>query len=315
MIFSLMKKEAKKRIVKKKLLITGANGFVAGSVIAQAQHNWELYGIGRNEPPSDTASIKYHKLDLLEMEGLQKLFYHIKPDTVIHTAAMADIDYCQNNQDIAEKVNVGITKILVELCEKTGAKLIFCSTDTVFDGEKGFYTEEDAPNPINFYAETKIIGEQIVKTLGKKGVIARLALVMGLPVIGKGNSFLTGFIEKLQAGESLNFFENEIRSPIDVITLGKALIELAGNESYGIIHLAGNSSLNRYEMAKQIAKKLGYSPGQIIATNSNTITGRAPRPEDASMDNIKASKNLKTPMLSLKEGLELTMNFGKTTNS
>ena len=118
-------------------------------------------------------------------------------------------------------------------------------------------------------------------------------------------------IEKLQNGESLNFFENEIRTPIDVITLGKALIELAGNDLSGIIHLSGNSRLTRYEMARQIAGKLGYSPELIIASNSNIMEGRAPRPDDASLDNTKARQNLKTPMISLLDGLDLTMNYKK----
>ncbi len=296
-------------MMRKKLLVTGSNGFVAGSVIAQAHQNWEVYGVWRSDPIPDTVNIKYYKLDLLDREGLRELFNYIKPDAVIHTAAIADIDYCQNNRDIAEKVNVGVTKTLTELCEETGAKLVFCSTDTVFDGKRGFYTEEDDPNAINFYAKTKINGEQIVKTLGKKGVVARLALVVGFPVIGAGNSFLANMIEKLHNGESLKFFENEIRTPIDVITLGKALIELAGNDLSGIVHLSGNSRLTRYEMARQIAGKLGYSPELIIASNSNIMEGRAPRPDDASLDNAKTRKYLKTPMLSLLDGLELTMNY------
>ena len=297
--------------MRKKLLVTGFSGFVAGSVIAQAQHNWEVHGIGRNDPPSDTEIIKYHKLDLLETEEVRKQFHEIKPDAVIHTAAMADIDFCQKNQNIAEKVNVGITKTLADLCEETGGKLVFCSTDTVFDGGKGYYNEEDVPNAINHYAETKIKSEQIIINMKSSGVVARLSLVMGLPVIGAGNSFLAKTIDKLKNGESVKFPENETRTPIDVITLGKALIELAGNDFSGIIHLSGNSRLTRYEMARQIAIELGYSPKLIIAINSNAMKGRAPRPSDVSMDNSKARKILKTPILSLKEGINSTMNYKK----
>lgn len=295
--------------MKKRILVTGSGGFVAGSVIVQAQQDWEVHGAGRSEPVQCATGVRYHVLDILDKSQLSNLFYNIKPDAVIHTAAIADIDYCQKHQEIAEIVNTGITRTLAGLCADAGAKLVFCSTDTVFDGKKGFYTEADEPNPVNFYANTKIKAEQIVKKLGSAGVIARLSLVMGLPVMGKGNSFLATMMGKLKSGDSMKFAENEIRTPIDVITLGMALIELAGNTFSGIMHLGGNSRLTRYEMARQIAAALRYSPGLINAVNSNAFEGRAPRPDDASLDNSLARQVLHTPMLSLREGLGKTINF------
>ena len=294
--------------MKKKLLVTGFGGFVAGSVIAHAKKEWEVHAVDKIDVPADPKGINYYSLDLLDFDKLEKLFDEIGPDAVIHTAAIADIDFCENNQDVAEKVNVGITKKIAELCDASGAKMVVCSTDTVFDGKKGMYTEEDRPHAINFYAETKVKVEGIVKALDR-GVVARLSLVMGLPVIGSGNSFLARTIEKLKNGESVKFPENEIRTPVDVITLGSSLVELAGNDFTGIIHLSGSTRINRYEMARQIAGKLGYSKDLIIATNSNAMEGRAPRPDDASLDNSLAKKILNTPMRTLLEGLELTLNF------
>jgi len=211
---------------------------------------------------------------------------------------------------MAGKVNVGITKALTDLCRTNGAKMIVCSTDTVFDGKKGMYTEDDVPNAINFYAETKIETEEIVNSYDN-GVVTRLSLVMGLPVMGSGNSFLARTIEKLKQGESVKFPSNEIRTPVDVITLGSSLVELAGNDFTGTMHLSSNTKITRYEMAQQIAEKLGYSKDLIVATNSNAMEGRAPRPNDASLDNSLAKKILTTPMRSLLEGLELTMNYKK----
>ena len=294
--------------MKKKLLVTGFGGFVAGSVIAQAEDDWDVHAVDRVQIPVNQSAINYYTLDLLKKEELTRLFYKINPHVIIHTAAMADIDFCQNNKEIAEKVNVGITKTLTELCGTSDSKMILLSTDTVFDGEKGMYTEKDSPNPLNFYGETKVRAEKLVASL-KNSVVCRLSLVMGLPVMGSGNSFLAKTIEKLKAGEGVKFPANEIRTPIDVITLGRALLELAGNDFIGTIHLAGNTRLNRFEMAQQIAETLGYDKNLIIATNSNAIEGRAPRPNDASLDNSLAKKILQTPMRSLTEGLELTMNF------
>jgi len=292
-----------------KLLITGFNGFVAGSVIAHAKGSWEIHGIGRSESPENQPGIYYHSLDLLEKEKLSTLFYEICPDAVIHAAAMANIDLCQTNQEMAERVNVGVTKTLAGLCAEHGVKMVFCSTDTVFDGIKGDYTETDSPHAVNFYAETKIKAEQIVLAASPKNVVARLALVMGLPVIGQGNSFLADIIAKLGKGIEIPFPANEIRTPVDVITLGSALVELAGNQFGGIIHLSGNTKINRYQMALEIAATLGYSSDLIISANSNAMPGRAPRANDASMDNSLAKQILKTPMRTLAEGLNQTLNF------
>lgn len=239
----------------------------------------------------------------------EKLIGQIKPDAVIHTAAMANIDFCEANKEAAEKVNVGVTDALARICAQAGAKLVFCSTDTVFDGVKGDYSENDYPLAVNFYAETKIKAEQIVLLASNKNVVARLSLVMGLSVQGKGNSFLADMLEKLQRGEQMKFLENETRTPVDVISLGSALIELAENDFTGIIHLVGNTRINRYEMAKHIARVLDFSEASILPVNSNAMPGRAPRPNNAFMNNRLAKKILKTPMKSLSEGLALTLNF------
>jgi len=291
-----------------KLLITGSSGFVAGSVITQARAEWVVHGISRSGLPVNPENVNYHLLDLLDSKKLARLFIKIKPDVVIHTAAIADIDFCQRNKSIAEAVNVNATKEVASLCKEADIKMIHCSTDTVFDGNKGYYVEDDLPNPVNFYAETKVKSEQIVLAASAKNIVARLALVVGLPVIGKGNSFLYDLIEKLKNREPVKFAQNEIRTPIDVITLGAALTELAGkNDFAGIIHLAGNTRIDRFSMAKQIAMTLNFSTEHISGTDSNSMPDRAPRPNDASMDNSKAKRILKTPMRSLAEGLALTL--------
>jgi dTDP-4-dehydrorhamnose reductase len=292
-----------------RLLVTGLNGFVGGSVAAQARKLFEVHGIYHSETSVLPDDIHSYQLDLTDQEKVAAIFHHIKPDVVIHTAAIANIDFCEKNKEQAWRVNVGITESLTKLCKNSGAKIIFCSTDTVFDGKKGFYLEDDVPQAVNYYAQTKIEAEKIVQNASSKNVVARLALVMGLPVLGKGNSFLADMIGKLKNGDSVTFPENEIRTPVDVVTLGAALTELAGSGFNGIIHLSGNTRINRYKMAIQIAQLLCYDTGLVKGTNSNELKGRAPRPDDASMENTLAKKTLKTPMRSLSEGLALTLNF------
>ncbi|MBI3853923.1 MAG: SDR family oxidoreductase [Verrucomicrobia bacterium] len=298
----------------KRILITGANGFVASNVIWQADPDCELHALSRESGPSPRRNLHWHVVNSAEAEQLRQTFQSVRPDAVIHTAALASIDYCETHQQIAREVNVGITQTLADLCASSGAKLVFCSSDTVFDGEHAPYRETDMPRPVNFYATTKVEAEKIVSLLGASGIIARLSLVVGLPMLSQGNSFLATMIPTLKAGREVTFPTNEIRTPVDVITVARALIELAVGSHSGIFHLAGNDSLSRFAMAQRIAVRLGFPKQQIIATDSSDMPGRAPRPRNVSLDNTKARAELKTPMLSLDEGLALALQSRRITS-
>lgn len=297
----------------RKLMVTGYGGFVAGSVVWQALQagEWDVYALSLVEQPEERERFHCIQFDLCDAAMLRDVFQRIRPDAVVHTAALADIDFCQNNQTDAARVNVDATRSLARLCAGAGVKIILCSTDTVFDGRKGMYTEEDEPRAVNSYAETKMSAESIVRETLENGVIARLSLVMGLPVLGAGNSFLAKTFDAWKKGEQTKFPANEIRTPVDVITVGRAFLEIAAGDFEGTIHLAGSTRINRYEMACRIAERLGYSRDLVVATDSNAMPGRAPRPNDASLDNAKAKRILKTPMQSLMSGLDLVLSVNK----
>ncbi|MCC6695512.1 MAG: NAD(P)-dependent oxidoreductase [Candidatus Hydrogenedentes bacterium] len=293
--------------MRKRLMVTGAGGFVAGSIIQDAVNGWEVHGVSRSPAPVEMSNLVWHQLPEVDADCLHDVFHDIEPDALIHTAALADIDFCEANKELAEQVNTTLTRELAELCEDHDTRVVFLSTDTVFDGERGLYTEDDPPHPVNFYGTTKVRAEEAVASVGGNAVIARVALVMGLPVLGAGNSFVSRMIATLEAGKNATAPSNEVRSPVDVFTLGRALVELAGNDFLGRIHLSGNDVLNRYDMMLRIAARLGYAPDRIIAQDPSGIPGRAPRPRDVSLSNAKARAVLQTPMAGLDEGLELVL--------
>jgi len=292
-------------IGKRSLLVTGANGFVAGSVLAHAGDEWEVHAISRGPAPANFVGRHWHSADLLTSGALEKLFYTVRPSVIIHTAAAADIDFCEANPKVAREVNVELTHHLTELCVSASTRLILCSTDTIFDGEHPPYDEDAAPGPVNVYAETKVEAEQLVHALGSSGIVARLSLVMGLPLIGTGNSFLSRLLDSLAAGKTVGVPEHEIRTPVDVITVGRALLELAAGDHHGIFHLAGLSRVNRLELNRTIARRFGFSEELLVAQPATP--GRAPRPRDVSLDIAKTQDQLKTPMLTLDEGLSLIL--------
>ncbi len=291
----------------KRLLLTGANGFVAGSIIEAARGQWEIHAASRGPAPVERPGLVWHSFDPMDMDAFHDVFHEVDPAAVIHTAAIADIDLCEANRELATRVNYTYTHELAELCWDHDTRFIFLSTDTVFDGERGMYTETDIPRPINFYADTKVRAEKSIQEFGGNFVIARVALVMCLPVLGEGNSFVSRMAHGLREGKQVTTPAAEVRTPVDVITLGRALLELAAHEYRGIVHLSGNDRLNRHEMMQRIAKRLGLPQELVVAQDPSGIPGRAPRPRDVSLDNTRAKGVLKTPMVGLDDGLELVL--------
>jgi dTDP-4-dehydrorhamnose reductase len=298
---------------KKKLVVTGAHGFVAGSVLAQSGDEWQAHAISRGSALAGRDDLQWHTCDPRQPGQLAQLFHEVQPRAVIHTAALADIDFCQAHPEAARAANVDLTRTVADLCADAGARLVFCSTDTIFDGEHAPYSEADVPEPVNFYAETKVEAEQLVNRLGAQAVIARLSLVVGLPLLGAGNSFLARMIAALKQGRTVSVPAHEVRTPVDVITAGRALLELAAGNHSGIYHLAGHSRVSRLEMARAIALWFGFPQDLIIAQGAATTPGRARRPRDVSLDNRKACTLLNTPMHTLDEGLSLILETAGTT--
>lgn len=290
-----------------KLLLTGGAGFVGENIIQQSNPDWEVHVIDQRRGEVSRAGLHWHPADLLNRQQLAALFAEIAPDAVVHTAAISDIDTCEANPDRAEQVNVGVTEAVVELCRQHETKMIYFSTDSIFDGEKTSYEETDPPTPLNVYARTKASGERAVMATAPYWVIVRPSLVMGLPVGEVGNSFLWKMIQSLKKGEQVAFPKAEIRTPVNVITLSRAVVELAHRPVSGHFHLSGNDSLSRYDMALRICRRLGY-PEELVVDKKPTIaTGRAKRPANVSLSNRKASMILETPMLGLDDGIDLVV--------
>lgn len=287
-----------------KLAITGGGGFVAGSVIQQAGSKWDVHALSGKKSLSERPGLTWHTLDLNQPPALRAAFGAVTPEVVIHAAAIPDIDFCEKNPAMARAVNVGMTANVADWCTRNGCRLIYLSSDNVFDGDKGNYVEEDRPNPINEYARTKAAGEGIVAGIADS-VIVRVALVMGFGLLGGGNSFLEKTVPMFREGKPIYVPPEEIRTPIDVITLGRALLELAGSDFRGVLHLAGSETLDRVTLTRRLAERLGFSPDNIIPRSPTQIAGRASRPRDVSLNVAKARSLLKTPMRDFDASIDL----------
>lgn len=293
--------------MQRRLIVTGGTGFVAGSILKAATVEWDVHVLSRATSTPVRGPWTWHSANGFEAAELDVLFDEIRPDAVIHAAAIANIDYCLGHPSEAVEVNTLLTQSIAEHCAERRIRLVYISTDNVFDGKAGRYSESDTVCPVNVYGETKVAAEKAVEKLVQNSVIARLALVVGLPVHGEGHSLLSHMIPALEAGERVGVPESEMRSPIDVITAGAALVELANHEFTGVINLAGDDIMNRLEMAQRIASTLGLDSNLLYARDPSDIPGRDVRPTDVSLLNAKIREVCTTPMVGLEDGIRLSV--------
>ena len=284
-----------------KLLITGAIGLY-GSKLANmgVQRNIEVYSSDVQELPVDGTFVK---LDVSNKELVAETFTRIKPDVVIHAATLTDVDKCELNKELAWKINVEGTKNIVEAAKGTGSFLIYISTDYVFNGEKGNYTELDQPNPINYYGLTKLKAEELVKAQDEY-LIGRPSVIYGsTPAAGKVN-FALWLIETLHRGEHAKIVTDQFNTPTLNANLAEMTLESAERRLTGTFHLCGATRVSRFQFAQLIAETFDLDKRLVDPVQSSQFKWPAKRPMDSSLDTSKAQKTLKNKPIEIHEALK-----------
>jgi dTDP-4-dehydrorhamnose reductase len=282
--------------------VTGAGGLLGSRIVELAsERGHEVYGLYLNHPPSMGFKIK---MDITDFNGVEKLINQLKPHTIIHCAAITDVDLCERNRDLAVKVNYEATKVIAKASEKIDAHMIYISTDYVFDGLKGMYREEDKPNPINTYGLTKLLGETAVMENCNRSLIARASVIYGSkPAAGKVN-FTLWILGKLKSGERVKVLKDQYVSPTLNTNLALMILNALEMNLTGIIHMSGATRVSRYEFAIQIARKFNLDEGLVEEAYMHEMNWIAKRPRDSSLDVSKASKTLNVKPMNLNEALE-----------
>ena len=285
-----------------KILVTGASGLLGRKVAQQAlEKGYEVYSIYKEHMIASGTSIK---LDLTNRKKLLKVISKRKPDAVIHMAAYTDVDGCETNRDLAWKVNAEATKHVAIASAIMGSHLTYVSTDYVFDGEKGFYTEEDGPNPISYYGYTKLKGEEFVREHAKEWCIARASVIYGWGPQHKQN-FATWLINNLNQGKEVKVLTDQYVSPTLNTNLAEMLLEIAERKIAGTLHTAGATRVSRQEFALKLAEVFNLNMNLIKPAKMNEMSWRAKRPKDSSLNICKAIAFLNENPLELNEALEI----------
>jgi len=271
-----------------RILVTGGTGLLgwwASKVLSE--RGYEVIATFNRQKPPSLEGVSWVKMSLEEPRGVNEVFDEVKPDAVIHSAAFTDVDGCELNRDAAYKVNYLGARAVAEASASRGIFLVYISTDYVFDGEKGMYSEDDIPAPINYYGLSKLLGEAAVDALMKgKSSIVRVSGLYGYSPSGKKN-FGIRALESLMEGREVQAFSDQYLSPTYAPELANLLSVLIGEKIAGILHIAGER-LSRYQFALLLAKKLGAKEDLVKPSSLERAGLKAKRPRDSSLDSSKA---------------------------
>ncbi len=283
-----------------KILVTGSSGLIGRQITKDlVEKNFDVYSCYNLEKPE--FGIITH-LDLSKNEKIIEVVHTVKPDVVIHLAAITDVELCEKQKELANLINTKSTKILAQESKKQNSFFVYISTDYVFDGIKGMKNEEDKPNPLNFYGKSKLEGEIILNNLSLPHAVVRTSTPFGIHQ--KKKSFPLWVKENLESQKEIPVLVDQFTSPTHISNLSEMIIEVATKEISELIHLAGATRISRYEFAKIIANKLNLNEDLLKPLKMNETQWIAQRPMDSSLDISKANKILDNKPQQIERSLE-----------
>lgn len=283
-----------------KVLITGGSGLLGSAVSLYFKDYFDVVSTYTSNKIEITGC-KTAYLDVRNIKDTQSFVQKLKPDFVVHAAALVGVGICEKQKELAYNVNVQGTKNITESCKKIKSKIIYISTDYIFDGKKGMYDEADRPSPINFYGETKLKGEESVDT--ENNIIVRTS-IHGWNIIPDKKSFSSWIIDDLTSSKKINCFTDQISSMMLVNNCAEALKELIEKEKTGIYNIASPQPISKYDFALNVAETFNLDKSLIFPVKNQDVNGHEKRPFDTSLDITKSRKELKTKIPNAKESLQ-----------
>jgi len=288
------------------VLITGANGFLGYYLTKKLlSKGYVVIATGKGDcrlPFLRGTNFFYESMDFTDPYAVHDVFEKHQPKIVVHGGAMSKPDDCELNQWQAYLVNVeGTVTTLMNAAEQKSF-FLFVSTDFIFDGEKGMYTEDDDPSPVNYYGKTKLEAEELVRDYEFGWAIVRTVMVYGKPILSRSN-ILSIVKEKLENGEEYKVVDDQLRTPTYVEDLAGGITLIIERQAGGVYHLSGKDVMTPYQMAQKTAEYLGLDKDLIKRVTAADFSQAAKRPPKTGFNISKARMELGYDPVSFEQGI------------
>lgn len=291
-----------------RILLTGANGLLGQKIIEQMAHRniFELYATGRGDNRNRVLeNYTYIDTDITDPQRLENLFRKVRPDVVIHTAAMTNVDQCEQERGACWRINVSAVEEIVKLCAAQGSRLVHISTDFIFDGLHGPYDESAKPHALSWYGESKLRAEQVILESGIPATILRTILLYGVTHDMSRSNIVLWARESLASGKQISVVNDQYRSPTLAEDLATAVILAVVKERTGTYHISGPEVFSILELVRRVANFWGLDESLITEVSSTTLNQRAKRPPRTGFIILKAEMELGYRPHAFREGLAL----------
>jgi dTDP-4-dehydrorhamnose reductase len=272
----------------KKVLIIGASGFLGRELheTFKLDKNYETYGTYSRMKLNN-----FEYLNTTDLKSVNNVFLKTQPDIVIVTAALTNVEYCETNREEACKINVLGIENITKLCKDYKCRVIYISTEYVFDGIDGPYNEKSKVNPINYYGETKLLGEKIIQKEIHDYLIVRTTVVYGWNLDSK--NFIMQLIKNLSENRTMRVPMDQISSPTYCLNLSEMIKECCDKKILGVLNLVGSDIMDRYTFALRAAEVLNLNKDLLIPVKTKVLGQVAKRPLNAGLRVDKATQILK----------------------
>ena len=284
-----------------RILVTGASGLLGLNLALEAAKDHTVFGL-TNRNPLHIDAFTVLNTDLLEPGAAERLLERTQPDWVIHCAALANLEACEADPEQARQLNTEVPRKLAHYVARGGARLIHVSTDAVFDGQRGEYTEQDTPNPLSVYAQTKLDGERAVAQANPDAIIARVNL-FGWSLSSR-RSLSEFFFYNLQAGKTVMGFTDVFFCPLLANDLASIFIKMLEKDLRGLYHVVSSQCLSKYDFGLRLARRFGLDETLIQPTSVAHGGLKAARSPRLSLRSDKLAQALGEPLPTIASGIE-----------
>jgi dTDP-4-dehydrorhamnose reductase len=290
----------------KKILLTGANGLLGQKTTELFRHEsaHHLILTDLHENAFDPNGFDYFPMDITKKEEVKDAVKKYMPDIIINCAAFTNVDGCETERELSWKVNVDAVKHFIIASRINSTKIIHISTDYIFDGKSGNYSETSKPNPLSYYGKSKLAAENALITSGIDCAIIRTMIIYGTGKNLRPN-FAIWLINMLSENNTVRIVDDQFGMPTMVDDLGWALVKMVNLDKSGIYHICGSEYMNRHEFAVRLAGVFGYNENLIMPIKTSDLNQAAARPMNSSFILLKAETDLDIKTLNVTEGLNL----------